>query len=134
MPLFDNNLMLRTTGNLTGNESVGPVTLKGGTKSKGLAVRVQVPAATSIGADDTLLAKVYASYDGSTYNVIAQWKKGATKVGASGYEMIVPFAINSKVYVKVELLMTATTTNFGAVQVGIVQNVGYEWDRNTHFS
>ena len=97
-------------------------------------MRVNVPASSDIGTEDTLMAKVYSSYDGSTYNVIAQWKKGATAVGKNGYEMIIPFAINSKVYVKVELLMTATTTNFGTVQVGIVQNVGYEWDRLTHFS
>ncbi len=135
MPVFDGQLMLRTTGNLTQNESSGPVLLKAGTTIKGLAVRVSVPACATAGADDTIWPKIYESVDNSTYSLLATYKDGATKCGLLGKDLIIPFAISSKRYIKVELVITATTasTAFGKVVVGIVLPVGYDWDRTTHF-
>jgi hypothetical protein len=129
--MFDANLMLRTTGTLTQDESVGPVTLYGG-DIKGLAARVVVPSA--YGANDTVLPKVYASTDGSTYNLVAQHAAGAVKPGSTGTKLIVPFQLPpGKWYVKVELDVTvaSTTPNFGVTLVGIVQNPGFAEDRST---
>lgn len=130
-PAFDANLMLRTTATLTQDESVGPVTVYGGLH-KGLAARVVVP--QGYGANDTILPKVYISSDGSTYNLVAQHAKGAQKPGTTGLELIVPFAVPpGKWYVKVELDVTvaSTTPNFGTVQVGIIENPGFDYDRST---
>lgn len=132
MPEFDANLMFRTTGNLTQDESLGPITVYGGIQD-GLAVRVVVP--TANGANDTILPTVFLSSDGSTYNIAARYAKGATKPTSSGMELIVPFAVPAgKWYVKLELDGTAasTTYNFGVVQAGIVENPGFDWDRSTH--
>lgn len=133
MPAFDANLMFRTTGDLTASETSNALVIYG-TPIRGLAARVNVPQA--FGANDTMLAKVYASTDGSSYNLVAQYAKGATKV-YGGKDMIIPFALPaSKWYVKLELTVTAasTTSNFGAVKAGIVEGVGYDFDRTTHFS
>jgi hypothetical protein len=135
MPAFDNSLMLRTTGNLTTAESVGPVTLYGGTPVGGLAVRVSVP--TAYAALDTMLAKVYASVDGSTYNLIAQYAGGSVSGFASGKDLIIPFSLPpDKWYVKLELTVTSTTAaniNFGAVKAGIVEGVNGDFTRAVDF-
>lgn len=133
MPAFDANLMFRTTGNLTQDESCGPLTVYGGQR-RGLAVRVVVPSAN--GANDTILPTVYRSTDGSTYYAIAKYVKGATKPGSGSLDMIIPFFLPpGKNYVKVELDGTAasTTYNFGVVRAGIVENPGYDWSRVTNF-
>lgn len=131
MPVFDSSLMFRTTGNLTQNESKGPVTVRT-TGIQGLAVRVVVPAGT-YGASDTILPRVWASDDNSTYSLAASYENGAQTVGAGGKEMIVPIVAEAK-YLKLELLLTATTTNFGAVVAGLVQGVGYDWTRAVDWS
>ena len=131
MPAFDANLMFRTTGTLTTDESVGPLTVYGGIQD-GLAARIVVPSA--YGANDTVLPKVYSSLDGNTYNLVAQYAEGAVKPGSSGLELIVPFpVIPGKQYIKLELEVTvaSTTANFGTVQAGIVGNPGFDWDRST---
>ena len=133
MPVFDANLMLRTTGNLTQDESCGPVVVWGGIH-KGLAVRVVVP--TANGVNDTILPKVYLSDDNSTYNLVAQSERGAQKP-SGGLEIIVPFPVSpGKHYVKVELDGTAasTTFNFGAVQAGVILNPGFDWERSSNFA
>jgi hypothetical protein len=130
---FDANLMLRTTGNLTQNESKGPATIWGGIR-EGMAVQVVVP--TANGANDTLTFKVYTSLDNSTYNLVAGWAKGAAQKPSGGMTAIIPFpVIPGKQYVKVEFIGTAasTTYNFGAVVAGIIPNPGYEWDRTHHW-
>jgi hypothetical protein len=129
MSVFDANLMLRTTGTLTADESVGPVTIYGG-RRKGYAARIIVPSA--YGANDTIQAKVYTSTDGSTYNLIAQ-SVGAVKPGSTGVELIVPFTPPpGKTYVKVELDVTvaSTTATFGTTMVGIIDNPGFAQDRD----
>lgn len=135
---WDANLMLRTTGNLTQNESDGPLTVWGGIR-EGLAVQVWVPSAN--GSNDTILPKVYHSLDNSTYNLVAQYAKGATKVpsadGAAGLALIIPFpVVPGKQYIKVELIGTAasTTYNFGVVVAGIVPNPGMDYERANHWA
>jgi hypothetical protein len=132
--VFDANLMFRTTGNLTQDESLGPVTVWGGMRN-GLAVRVNVPSAN--GANDTMLPKVYESADNSTYNLVAQYDKGATKIPTGGYEFIVPLPVRpGKRYIKLELDGTAasTTYNFGTVVAGIVENPGFDYERTVNFA
>lgn len=131
--VFDAELMFRTTGNLTQDESKGPLVVWGGIQ-EGLAVRVVVP--TAFGANDTILPKVYLSKDGSTYNLVAQYAKGPQKPYGTGLDLIVPFAVPpGKWYVKLELDGTAasTTYNFGTVVAGIVPNPGYAYERSSNF-
>jgi hypothetical protein len=128
---MDANLMFRTTGTLTQDESLGPIVVYGGMRH-GLAVRTVVP--QGYGANDTVWPKVYLSADGSTYNLVAQHAKGAQKPGSTGLHLITPFAVPpGKWYVKLELDVTvaSTTANFGVVTAGIVENPGYDWDRST---
>lgn len=132
MPAFDAELMFRTTGALTQDESLGPVVVYGGIVH-GLAARVVVP--TANGANDTIQGKIYRSTDGSTYHLIAQWAKGnGEKPGSTGLEMIIPFPVlPGKQYVKLELDGTAasTTYNFGTVVAGVIENPGHDYDRSS---
>ena len=128
MPL-DASLMFRTTGSLTATESLGPLTVYGGEGD--LAVRVTVP--KGYGANDTILPKVHLSSDNSTYNLIAQYAKGATKPGSAGCDLMIPFGVPAgKWYVKLELVVTAasTTSDFGVAVAGIVANQPYDWTRS----
>lgn len=130
---FDANLMFRTTGSLTQDESKGPLTVWGGME-KGLAAQVIVPSAN--GANDTILPKVYHSADGSTYNLVAQYA-GAQTVPTGGLVLIVPFPVlPGKNYIKLELDGTAasTTYDFGAVVAGIIPNPGHDYDRANHWT
>jgi len=136
MPAFDDELMLRTTGNLTVSESDGPVTIYGGTPVAGLAVRVTVP--TAFDDDDTLLAALYASQDNSTYNLIAQYQGGAEDTFKTNpRDLIIPFALPpDKWYLKLELIVTSTTAanvNFGAVSAGIAEGFGGDFTRAVSF-
>ena len=136
MPTFDANMMFRTTAALTQSESLGPITVYGGQQC-GLAARVIVPGnggAGDYGANDTVLPRVYASSDGSTYNLVSTYAKGAQKPGTGNLELIVPFPVFvGKRYIKLELVVTVASTspNFGTVFAGIVQNPGFDWDRSS---
>lgn len=134
MSAFDANLMFRTTGTMTASESNGPITIHG-TPIKGMAVRIEIPDA--YGANDTILAKLYASADGSTYNVIAQNYDGAVKP-KGGKSLFVPFALpkGKKTYLKLELVATvaSTTANFGTVVAGIVLGGGANIDRGVDWT
>lgn len=134
MSAFDSTLMFRTTGDLSASESCGPVVVYG-TPMRGMAVRVEVPKAN--GANDTVLPRLYASADNSTYNLIASYQEGAVKP-YGGKTLILPFAVKSgeKVYLKLELVVTAasTTSDFGGVRAGIVMGGGAKIDRSTHWS
>lgn len=133
--VMDSNLMFRTTGNLTQSESSGAITVHG-TPIKGMSVQVEVPSAN--GANDTILPRLYASTDGSTYNVVSSWQGGATKIPTGGKTFILPFSLphGQKTYLKLELVVTAasTTTNFGAVKAGIVLGRGAEVDRSVSWT
>lgn len=132
MPVFDANLMFHTTAAVTVSQSNGPLTVRG-TPIEGLAGRVVVPANTTVGADDTILPKYYGSDDNSTYYLIAQYQGGATKLGNAGGELITPIVTNYK-YIKEELVIVATTPNFGVVISGLVKNVGGNWSRAVDWS
>lgn len=129
---FDANLMFYTGKDVTTDESVGPLTVWGQVE-RGLAVRLVVEDA--YGANDTLLPIVHLSADNSTYNLVAQYHKGAIKVDG-GYEFLVPFICPpGKWYVKLELSVTvaSTTPLFTDVFAGIVPNVGDVFQRANHF-
>ncbi len=128
MAAFDSQLMFREAGALTQDESSDALTVYG-TPTKGMAVRVHVATDADRGADDTIQAILYSSTDGSTYSVIAQ--STVATPGTDGIELYIPFAVKHKTYLKLELLITATTpsTAFTSVAAGIVQGVGFEWDR-----
>lgn len=129
MPAFDALLMFRTTGLLTNSSSYGPLTIHG-TGLKGMAARIVFPAHATGGADDTVLAKIYASADNSTYNLIAQYEGGNVKPATAGTEIRIPFSTTKK-YVKLELIVTATTpsTAFGVVKAGLVLDSN-DWVRS----
>lgn len=131
---MDSNLMFRTTGALTQSESKGPITVYG-TPLKGMTVEVTVPDA--YGANDTVLPRLYASTDGSTYNLIASFKDGATKT-KGGKIFHLPFALpaGQKNYLKLELLVTvaSTTISFGTATAGIVLGGGANPDRTVSWT
>lgn len=131
MPVFDANLMLRTTGNLTVSESSSGVTIRG-TPVKGMAVKVSVP--TAFADLDQIQVKVYDSADNSTYNLLSQ-SLVKTGMNTNPRDIVVPFFTPRK-YVKAELVVTSTTAaniNFGAVVAGVVLNAGGEWTRAESF-
>lgn len=134
MGAMDNDLMFRTTGDLTQSESDGPITIYG-TPLRGMAVRVEVPDA--YGANDTVLPKLYASTDGSSYNLLASYREGAVKV-KGGKTFLLPFALpkGKKTYLKLELVVTvaSTTVSFGGARAGIVLGGGADIDRTTNWS
>jgi len=131
--MFDSALMFRTTGDLTVAESVGPVTIIG-TPIRGMAVKIIIPAAN--GADGTFLGTLYASTNGTDYNVIAMTQEGAAHTpGVAGYTYIIPFSLpkGQKTYLKLELEGTDTTTNFDVVVAGLVLGRGAEIGRGVNW-
>lgn len=130
--MFDDNLMFRTTGDLTQDESCGPITIYG-TPIRGMSVRIEVPEA--YGLNDTVGAKLHASQDGTNYNLIAQYAGSGSALAAyGGGTMTVPFSLpkGKKTYLKLELDVAAksTTSDFGAVVAGLVLGRGAEVDRS----
>ena len=128
MPAFDALLMSKTTGNLTTNCSGVGVTIR---KSPigGLAARVVIP--DSAGTTNSVLPRVLASADDSTYVVIAQYEGGPfTMAKDATKEVMIPF-VTSKKYVLVDFVIggTGTAGGFGAVQAGIVNLAGNDWAR-----
>lgn len=131
MPVFDSALMFHTANAVTTSQSNGPLTIRG-TPIAGLAGRVVVPAGT-YGAEDTILPRYYGSDNNSDYVLIASYPGGASVVGAGGKEMITPIVTQYK-YLKEELVITATTPNFGVVISGLVSGVGGDWSRAVDWS
>lgn len=131
--MFDSNLVFRSTGDLTESESLGPLTIYG-TPIKGMAAKVIVPNAL---LNDTVLAKLHASTDGTNYYVLASYKDGAVKT-IGGKELILPFALpkGQKTYLKLELsvLIASTTATFGAVRAGLVLGGGAHVDRTVSWT
>jgi hypothetical protein len=134
MAVFDNTLMFRTTGNLTQSESSSALTIRG-TPVKGIAARVVVPGST--GTTTSVLPRLWVSADNSSFYLASTYPKGAITLAASGTgEYIVPLtALHTEgKYVKLELVVTGTTPNFGAVVAGLVLGVGGDWDRSVSFA
>lgn len=131
--MFDSNLMFMTTGDLTESMSLGPLTIYG-TPIHGMAVRISVPTGY---LNDTIAAKLYASTNGTNYNVLAAHAKGAVNT-IGGVDIMVPFALPKglKTYLKLELsvLIASTTAVFGAVKAGIVLGGGASIDRSVDWN
>jgi hypothetical protein len=133
MPAFDNDLMFRTTGNLTASMTTSALKVRG-LPVAGMAVRIVVP--SSVGTTNTLLARVHGSNDDSAYNLVAQ-HPGGTIAPASGVatELIIPLAGDKKYY-KVDFVVAGSTgtPNWGAVKAGLVEGVGFDWTRAVDWS
>lgn len=130
MGVFDNNLMFRTTGNLTVSETSGALTIRG-TPVRGMSARVSIPTAFADG--DTVQAIVKDSDDGSTY-VKRFYSDVESTFNTNPRDIIVPVTTLKK-YVKLELVVTSTTAaniNFGAVKAGMV-NKTIKFDRTAGF-
>ena len=131
MPVFDANLMFRTTGNLTNSASSAALKIYG-TPVRGMAVYVAVPSTT--GTTNDLMFNVWVSDDDSTYKVAAKYYGGAQSWASGGKEFVIPFATDKK-YAKLEWVVSGSTgtPNFGVVKAGIVEGVGYDWKRAKGF-
>lgn len=130
---FDDELMFVTGADLTATDVSYDAIEVWGQIEKGMAVRLVVEDAN--GANDTMLAKVHVSTDGTNYNMVVENLEGATKV-KGGYEFMIPFPVPpGHNYVKLELDMTvaSTTINFTDVYAGIVPNVGQPFDRTSNW-
>ena len=129
---FDAEMMFVTGATLTASISHGPVTMWGQV-AKGAAVRFVFEDA--FGANDTVLPRVYLSADNSTYNLVASYHKGGTKV-KGGKEMNVPFILPpGKWYVKTEIVITiASTTAAIPVHAGIIPNIGDTFKRTSNWA
>lgn len=133
MPVFDNLLMTRSSGNLTASASSSGVIIYG-TGVKGMAAYFVVPSNT--GTTNSLLPRVWVSDDDSTYYLFATYHGGAwtPTSGETGKEFVIP-VVTDKKYAKTELVITGSsgTPNFGVVLAGFVTGVGYDWDRGIVF-
>ena len=133
MAVFDYRLMFMSSGNLTKTSTVPAAGLKiRGTGIKGAAARVVFP--TTPGLSAQVLPTVLASDDDSTYHTIASYPGGALSWESGGKEVYIPFTTDKK-YVKMTFTVTggSTATSFGAVKAGVVEGVGYDWDRSVSF-
>lgn len=127
MPAFDTYLMFKSSGNVTNSQSNGPLTVNS-TPLKGLAARLVVPTAFADG--DTIQARYYGSTDGTNYYLLSQ-SRVLSGFNTAPREVYTPVSGDYK-YIKEELIVTSTTAaniNFGAVQSGLVENVGRAWTR-----
>lgn len=133
MPAFDNDLMFRTTGNLTASMTTTALKVRG-LPVAGMAVRIVIPSST--GTTNSLLSRVHGSDDDSTYSLVAQHPSGAISP-ASGVatEQIIPVAGDKKYY-KVDFVVAGSTgtPNWGVVKAGLVEGVGFDWDRSVDWS
>ena len=128
--MFDANLMFFSSGDLTQSKSSSALTVYG-IPLKGAGVRIEVPEAN--GADATILAKLYESDDGSTYNVLSSLEGGAASAyGGKSLYLGIP-QLKGKKYLKLELIITDTTPDFGAVKAGIVLGKGASIDRSVNW-
>jgi len=128
---FDKDLMFLENATVTQSISTGPISVWGGIE-RGLAVRVVV--ADAVGAADTMWPKVYLSPDGTTYTLVSQHRGGGSVTVKGGREFIVPFPVKpGRNYVRLELVVTATTRNYTGVYAGIVPNPGFEYERTTNW-
>jgi hypothetical protein len=131
-PVKDLNLMLRQTsdGDLTASALMTPV-LIGGTPIHGMAIQVNIPSSVTVDSTILLGVEVFGadvSTDCSTSGTLLASKSA---IEQDDGEYIIPFVTQLN-YVTVQLDITATTLqapNFGEVQVGVVENVGWPWDR-----
>jgi hypothetical protein len=136
MPVFDAELMFRTTGNLTTSESSSGLKIHG-TPIRGMAAYFVLPSST--GTTNNVTVKVWASEDDSTYRILATYP-GAPRSWASGAltekdgTFVVPIVTTMK-YVKSEIVIAGSTgvPNFGVAKAGVIVGVGWDWKREERF-
>jgi len=131
-PVRDTNLMLRQTsdGNLTASATLTAKEING-TFAKGMALQINAPTAFT-GTSPTLTVSIYGDTDASS-GATSDDSLIATVAPITAYgEHIIPFS-TPKRSVVVELTVAGTSPNLGAVEVGIVENVGKAWSRGIEF-
>jgi len=132
MPVFDANLLFRSSGNLTQTETSSGIKVRG-LGIEGLAVRVSIP--TNTGTTNALLAKIQASDDNSTFFDIASYPSGAVSWASGAKEWIIP-VVTDKKYVRLVLEASGSTgtPNWGVVVAGLVPQVGWDYTRAVDFA
>lgn len=134
MTVFDHAQMFQSSGNLTtSGYSTNAVKIYG-TPVNGLGARISIP--STPGATWKILPSLYVSEDDSTYVLHSSYPGGAQSwANGNQSDLILSFATVQK-YAKLYFTVTTGTTSatgFGAVQAGIVPNVGFDWDRSIGF-
>lgn len=131
-PVFDHALMFQSIGNVTASGYATNALKIYGTPVNGLSVRVNLP--STPGTTVPILPSLYVSDDNSTYFLDAVYPGGAQSVASGTIEMIFGFTSDKK-YAKLYFTVTSGTSgsSFGAVQAGIVEEVGFDWDRSVAF-
>lgn len=133
MTVFDHSLMFHSSGNITKTGYATNALKIYGTPKNGLGVRISFP--SSPGTTVPILPSMYVSDDNSTYYLAASFPGGAQSwTKATGKDLIFGFISNKK-YAKLHFTITSGTTgsSFGAVQAGIIENVGWDWSRAVGF-
>jgi len=131
MPVRDSSLMMRLTsdGALLVAAALTAVDIEG-TLAKGLALQVNCPTAFT-GTSPILTVNVYGDTDASSGCTSDDTLIASKTITAYG-EYIIPIS-TPKRSIMVKLDVTGTSPNFGAVEVGLVENVGQEWTRGVEF-
>lgn len=132
MTVFDHSLMFHSTGNVTATGYTANALKIYGTPINGLGVRISFPSTPGTAAQ--ILPAMYVSDDNSTYHLAAQYPGGAQSWASGGQDLIFGFISNKK-YAKLHFTVSGGTTGttFGAAQAGIIENVGFDWDRSVGF-
>jgi hypothetical protein len=133
MPVFDHALMFQSTGNITATGYATNALKIYGTPVNGLGVRVMFP--STPGTTVPILPSLYVSDDNSTYYLAATYPGGAQSWTVSTANELVFGFVSNKKYAKLYFTVTSGTTgsSFGAVQAGIVEQVGFDWSRAVSF-
>lgn len=132
MPVRDTNLMLRqaSDGNLTASAALTAKEING-TFAAGMALQVNCPTAFT-GTSPNLTISIFGSTEPSS-DLTSDDSLVATVKAITAYgEYIIPFSTPLR-SVLAKLDVAGTSPNLGAVEVGIVENVGKAWSRGIEF-
>lgn len=123
---FDAAQMFKSSGNVTKSGSSSAIKVRT-TPFSGMAALIHLP--TSPDATTTLLIRVLASDNGTTYKEIARDEEPGTHSTGIGHSIVIPFGTRKK-YVMLGWTISATgSANFGAVKAGLVPYID-DWERN----
>lgn len=131
MPARDASLMMRLTsdGDLTAAAALTAMNIDGNLPN-GLALQINAPTAFT-GTSPTLTVTIHGDTDSSS-GCTSDDAVVATKTITAYGEYILPFQTPLR-SIMVKLDVTGTSPNLGAVEVGLVSNVGQGWTRITEF-
>lgn len=131
-PVRDTNLMLRQTsdGDLTATATLTAKQIEG-TFAKGMALQINAPTAWT-GTSPTLTITMHGDTDNSSGATSDDAKIATFEVITAYGEYILPFSTPKRSIV-VELTVAGTSPNLGALEIGIVENVGKAWSRGIEF-